>query len=142
MATTKTTLIDQKIAELTKTIAALKTDESISKNTRGTQLYARGRERRVLHLIKTLVAAAGDDVKLVGDDMDTFVLITTLSSERKLTKYEFNEGDDLLTLMEKYPNLSRKDMETKLKKVGLKIDFETKKLVVDPEAAPEAEDAE
>lgn len=123
MATTKTTLIDQKIAELTKTIAALKTDETISKNTRGTQLYARGRERRVLHLIKTLVAAAGDDVKLEGDDMDTFVLITTLASERKTTKYEFNEGDNIFELMQKYENLSRKDMEQKLEKLGLKMDF-------------------
>lgn len=130
MATTKTTLIDQKIAELTKTIAALKTDESISKNTRGTQLYARGRERRILHLIGSLIKAAGDDVKLGADDMDTFVLITTLAEERKSTKYEFNEGDDLLDLMEKYPNLSRKDMEKKLEKVGLKIDFESKKLVL------------
>lgn len=128
MATTKTSLIDQKIAELTSTIASLKTDETISKNTRGTQLYARSRERRVLHLIKALVAAAGDDVKLGTDDMDTFVLITTLASERKLTKYEFNEGDDLLDLMERYPNLSRKDMEQKLSKIGLKIDFITKKI--------------
>lgn len=123
MATTKTSLIDEKIIELTKTIAALKTDESISKNTRGTQLYARGRERRVLHLVRSLVVAAGNDVVLEPEDMDTFVLITTLSSERKLTKYEFHEGDNIFELMQRYENLSRKDMEQKLEKIGLKMDF-------------------
>lgn len=128
MATTKLTLIDEKIAELGKTIASLKTNEDISKNTRGTQLYARSRERRVLHLIRSLVEA-NPDIVLKGDDMETFTLITTLATERKLTKYEFNEGDDLLELMEKYPNLSRKDMEAKLAKQGLKLDFATKSVV-------------
>lgn len=124
MATTiKSTLVQEKIDELTKTIAALKTDETISKNTRGTQLYARGRERRVLHLIGSLLKAAGDDVKLSPEDQDTFALITTLATERKLTKYEFHEGDNIFELMQKYENLSRKDMEQKLEKLGLKMDF-------------------
>lgn len=127
MATTfKSTLVQEKIDELTKTIAALKTDETISKNTRGTQLYARGRERRVLHLIKSLLILAGDDddlVELSPEDQDTFVLITTLATERKVTKYEFHEGDNIFELMQKYENLSRKDMEQKLEKLGLKMDF-------------------
>lgn len=131
MATLKLSIIDDKIDELTKTIAALKTDETISKNTRGTQLYARGRERRVLHLIRSLVEF-NPDVKLEGEDLDTFCLITTLASERSVTKYVFNEGDELLDLMEKYPNLSRKDMEQKLQKLGLAIDFKSKKIVRAP----------
>ena len=131
MATLKLSIIDDKIDELTKTIAALKTDETISKNTRGTQLYARGRERRVLHLIRSLVEF-NPDVKLEGEDLDTFCLITTLASERSVTKYVFNEGDELLDLMEKYTNLSRKDMEQKLQKLGLAIDFKSKKIVRAP----------
>lgn len=123
MATTKTTLIDQKIAELTSTIASLKTDETISKNTRGTQLYARSRERRVLHLIGSLIKVAGEDVKLSPEDQETFVLITTLATERKLTKYEFHEGDNLLDVLEKYPNLNRKQLQEKVEKLGLKLDF-------------------
>lgn len=136
MATTKITLVDEKIDELKKSIATMKTRNVedptdptyISKNTRSTQLYHMQREKRVLHLIRSLVSA-NPDVKLEPDDMDTFVLITTLASERVLTKYVFNEGDDLLDLMEKYPNLSRKDMEQKLEKLGLKIDFKTKKVI-------------
>lgn len=130
MATLTISLIDEKIAELTKTISTLAgrnvddpTDPTyISKNTRGTQLYARKRERRVLQLVKSLVAA-NPDVKLSHEDMDTFVLITSLASEHSATKYVFHEGDNIFELMQKYENLSRKDMEQKLEKLGLKMDF-------------------
>lgn len=136
MATIKTKLVDEKIDELKKaiiTMTARPTDDPtnptyVSKSTKQTQLYHLKRERKVLHLIKSLLAA-NPDVKLEQDDQETFVSITTLASERVTTKYVFNEGDELLDLMERYPNLSRKDMETKLEKLGLKIDFTTKKVV-------------
>lgn len=136
MATLKTTLVDEKIDELKKaiiTMTARPTDDPtnptyVSKSTKQTQLYHLKRERKVLHLIKALIEA-NPDVKLAQEDQETFVSITTLASERTLTKYVFNEGDDLLDLMEKYPNLSRKDMDTKLEKLGLKIDFGTKKVI-------------
>ena len=136
MATLKTKLVDEKIDELKKaiiTMTARPTDDPtnptyVSKSTKQTQLYHLKRERKVLHLIKSLIEA-NPDVTLTQDDQETFVSITTLASERVLTKYVFNEGDELLDLMEKYPNLSRKDMETKLDKLGLKIDFTTKKVV-------------
>lgn len=137
MATTiKTSLIEEKIDELKKLIATTKTRNVedptdptyISKNTRSTQLYHMGREKRVLHLILSLIKA-NPDVTLSPEDSETFALITTLASERVTTKYVFNEGDDVLELMERYPNLSRKDMEARLEKLGLKIDFTTKKVV-------------
>lgn len=136
MATIKTTLVDEKIDELKKaiiTMTARNTEDPtdptyVSKSTKQTQLYHLKRERKVLHLIKSLLEA-NPDVVLSQDDQETFVSITTLASERVLTKYVFNEGDGLLDLMEKYPNLSRKDMEAKLDKLGLAIDFKTKKVV-------------
>lgn len=136
MATLKTKLVDEKIDELKKaiiTMTARPTDDPtnptyVSKSTKQTQLYHLKRERKVLHLIKALIEANPDAV-LSQEDQETFVSITTLASERVTTKYIFNEGDDLLDLMEKYPNLSRKDMEVKLDKLGLKIDFGTKKVV-------------
>lgn len=136
MATIKTNLVDEKIDELKKaiiTMTARPTDDPtnptyVSKSTKQTQLYHLKRERKVLHLIRSLIEA-NPDVKLAQEDQETFVSITTLASERTLTKYVFNEGDDLLDLMEKYPNLSRKDMDTKLEKLGLKIDFGTKKVI-------------
>lgn len=136
MATTKTSLVEGKINELTTSIKVMTARETedktnptyISKSTKQTQLYHMKRERRVLALVKNLIAA-NPDIKLSQEDQDTFVLITTLSSERTTTKYQFNEGDSIFELMSKYENLSRKDMEAKVAKLGLKLDF-TKGIIV------------
>ena len=138
MATTlKTSLVEEKINELTKAIKVMTARETedrtnptyISKNTKQTQLYHMKRERRVLALVKSLVAA-NPDLTLSQEDQETFVLITTLASERTNTKYVFNVGDSLLDIMTKYENLSRKDLDTKLEKLGLKMDYEKTKKVV------------
>ena len=138
MATTlKTSLVEEKINELTKAIMVMTARETedrtnptyISKNTKQTQLYHMKRERRVLALVKSLVAA-NPNLTLSQEDQETFVLITTLASERTNTKYVFNVGDSLLDIMTKYENLSRKDLDTKLEKLGLKMDYEKTKKVV------------
>ena len=138
MATTlKTSLVEEKINELTKAIKVMTARETedrtnptyVSKNTKQTQLYHMKRERRVLALVKSLVAA-NPDLTLSQEDQETFVLITTLASERTNTKYVFNVGDSLLDIMTKYENLSRKDLDTKLEKLGLKMDYEKTKKVV------------
>lgn len=134
--TIKSSLVEEKINELKSAIEVMKrrnvdnpTDPTyISKNTRGTQLYHMGREKRVLHLILSLIKA-NPDVTLSPEDTDTFALITTLASERVTTRYVFNVGDSLLDIMEKYENLSRKDLDAKLDKLGLKLDITTKKVV-------------
>lgn len=138
MATTiKTSLVEEKINELKSAIEVMKrrnvdnpTDPTyISKNTRSTQLYHMGREKRVLHLILALIKA-NPDVTLTPEDSETFALITTLASERVTTKYQFNVGDSLLDIMTKYENLSRKDLDTKLEKLGLKMDYANTKKVI------------
>jgi hypothetical protein len=137
MATTKITLAEEKINELTKAIKVMtaretedKTDPTyIAKSTKQTQLYHMKRERRVLALIKNLIAANPGAV-LSAEDQETFVLITTLSSERATTKYQFQEGDHLMDIMEKYENLSRKDLDKKLEKLGLKMDYADTKTVI------------
>lgn len=124
-----TQLVDEKIDELKSQIAAMKVNETLSKNTRGTQLYKLGRDRRVLHLIRSLLTLAGDDdglVELSEDDMDTFVLITTLAGERaERSSIEVNEGDSILELLQKYEE--KKDLQKKLatacEKKGLKLDY-------------------
>lgn len=136
MATTKISIVDGKINELTSLIKVMTSRETenkldptyIAKSTKQTQLYHMKRERRVLALIKDLIAA-NPDVKLSPEDQETFVLITTLSDERKATKYVFNEGDDLYEIYRKYENLSRKDLDKKLEKLGLKADFESGKII-------------
>lgn len=138
MATTiKTSLVEEKIDELKKAIATMKvrniedpTDPTyIAKSTRNTQLYHMGRERRVLHLILSLLKA-NPDVVLSPEDSETFSLITTLASERVTTKYQFAVGDHLMDIMTKYENLSRKDLDAKLAKLGLKMDYADTKCVI------------
>lgn len=124
-------LCEEKIADLKSQIAAMKTNESISKNTRGTQLYKLGRDRRVLHLINSLLSQVGDKVKFDEADMDTFVLITTLSGERaERSSVEVKEGDSIQELLEKYQD--KKDILKKLQnaceKAGLVMNFKTGKL--------------
>ena len=136
MATTKISIVDGKINELTsfiKVMTARETEDKtnptyIAKSTKQTQLYHMKRERRVLALIKHLIAA-NPNLQLSPEDQETFVLITTLSEERKTTKYVFNEGDSIFELMTKYENLSRKDMEAKVAKLGLKMDFASGKII-------------
>lgn len=135
MATTKTNprvqLIDDKLNELKTVIAETKTSDAISKNTRSTKLYALGRDRRVLHLIRTLMEA-NPDIKLDAADSDTFVLITTLAAERTVqSSVVVNEGDLILDLLQKYAD--KKDISSKLnkacEKAGLKMDYATGKVV-------------
>ena len=136
MATTKTSIVEGKINELTSLIKVMTARETenkldptyIAKSTKQTQLYHMKRERRVLALIKHLIAA-NPDLQLSQEDQETFVLITTLSDERKTTKYVFNEGDDIYDIYRKYENLSRKDLDKKLEKLGLKADFASGKII-------------
>ena len=121
-------LCEEKIADLKSQIAAMKINETLSKNTRGTQLYKLGRERRVLHLINSLIAQLGDNVKFSKDDMDTFVLITTLAGERTArSSVEVHEGDSIQELLEKYQD--KKDILKKLQiaceKANLVMNFKT-----------------
>lgn len=133
-------LCEEKIADLKSQIAAMKTNESISKNTRGTQLYKLGRDRRVLHLINSLITQVGDKVKFDKDDMDTFVLITTLAGERvERSPIEVKEGDSIQELLEKYQD--KKDILKKLQnacnKANLVMNFKTGTLETLSEAKSE-----
>ena len=122
-------LIKGKVEELTSKINALKVanvsdataDDFISPNTRSTQLNKLRRERDVLNLISSLITT---DTKLSDKQTDLLVRLTTLSSERATTRYVFNEGDSIFEVMQKYEKLSRKDIEERCEKVGLKLNFE------------------
>lgn len=128
-----TAVVNDKINELKSQIAAMKVNKTLSKNTRGTQLYKLGRERRVLHLINSLISQLGDNnIKLDEADMDTFVLITTLAGERaERVSVTCQEGDNILDLLQKYAD--KKDLQNKLaaycEKNGLKLDYASGKVV-------------
>ena len=133
MTTNKlSTLCEEKINELKASIAAMKTNETLSKATRGTQLYKMGRERRVLHLVKSLVEQCDSKLKLSEDDMETFTLITTLISERTpRSSVECKEGDSITKLLTKYAEV--RDVYGKLTRYceshGLSMDCANNKIV-------------
>lgn len=129
-------LCDEKITDFTSQIkakTAANTEDPadpsyISKNTKQNMLYHLKRDRATMRLIKHLLDA-NPDVKLSDEDKTHLTLLTTLSTERTGTKYVFNEGDDIFDIMCKYEKLSRKSLEEKLGKQGLKADFATGKIV-------------
>ena len=121
-------LIDGKVEELKTIISSLKVNETLSNSTRGTQLYAKGRDRRVLNLIKALVKQIPSDVELSEKDMDTFTLITCLASERVArSSVVINEGDKLMDVLQKYASVKdiARKIQTQCEKLGLHIDYTT-----------------
>lgn len=122
--------IDEKIVDIKSVIAATKVDEKISKNTRGTKLYALSRERRTIQLIRDLIEAGGDKVILPEDSLNTFTLLTTISSERVVrTGLEVAVGENILDVARRYPNKTIAKIEEQLGKKGLKVDVATNKIV-------------
>ena len=130
MKTTFKSLVDEKINELKSVIAVTKTDDKITKNTRGTKMYKLGRNRRVLCLIRTLLETC-DESKLSDADRDTLTLLTTLENERTAYKVEVQEGDSIMDLLQKYQDT--KDIAAKIQKAcernGLKQDYATGTIV-------------
>lgn len=122
--------IDEKIVDIKAVIAATKTSEEISKNTRGTKLYALSRERRTIQLIRDLIKAGGDKVILPEDSLNTFTLLTTLSSERVVrTGLDVEVGENILEVARKYPNKTLAKIEEQLGKKGLTVDPATGKII-------------
>lgn len=129
-------LCQDKVADFTTQIKAKlaantddPTDPSyISKNTKQNMLYHLKRDRATMQLIQHLLEA-NPTVELSDADRNHLTLITNLSSERTGTRYIFSEGDNIFDIMCKYEKLSRRDLEAKLEKVGLKADFATGKVV-------------
>lgn len=122
--------IDEKIIDLKDEIAATKINGKISKSTRGTKLYGLSRERRILQLVRDLVEAGQDKMILPEDSLNTFTLITTLSSERVVrTSFEAEVGETLMDLAKRYPNKTINKIEEQLEKNGLKLDHSTMQVV-------------
>lgn len=123
-------LIDEKIVDIKAAIAETKTNDKISKATRGTKLYALSRERRTVQLIRDLVKAGGNKVILPDDSLNTFTLLTTFSSERVVrVGLEAAIGDDILDIARKYPNKSLAKITQQLQTKGMDVDEKTGKVI-------------
>lgn len=123
----KIKLIDEKINELKADIAAMKTNETVAKSTRGTQLYKMGRDRKILCLIRSLLEA-NPAVKLSSSDNDTLVSITTLKTERTFSPIVVAEGEMFLDVLQKYSDKKTNSIMKAVEKAGLHVDYATGKL--------------
>lgn len=123
----KIKLIDEKLNELKADIAAMKTNETVAKSTRGTQLYKMGRDRKILCLIRSLLEA-NPAVKLSSSDNDTLIAITTLKAERTFSPIVVAEGEMFLDVLQRYSDKKTNSIIKAIEKTGLHVDYTTGKL--------------
>lgn len=121
----------EKVKDLHTAYNAMKTAEG-SKTTRNSKLYKIKREERTITLIQHLVEQLPADFKWDEADRDTFILLTTLASERVTHEpIVAQEGDKIIDLLQKYDR--RRDLLNKLAaacaSINCHLDFASGKVV-------------
>ena len=115
-------LINAKVDELNASIKAMKANLELSENTVRTQTYQRTHEIHNLLLIRTFI----EGKELSGDLIKWFESAVTLTATRKAkTTITFKDGDDLIKVMDAYPNKSYKDLKKALEEQGFHLDGHT-----------------
>lgn len=97
---THTQMMDARVKELVAKIAAVSTDETIAKTTRGTKLYHLKHELKTLRLINELLS---DAESLSKDAIEHLNGLIKPADERQ-QKFYVEEGEQLLDIMQRYPN--------------------------------------
>lgn len=114
--------INAKVDELADSIESMKNNLNISENTVRTQTYQRTHEIRNLLMIRTLL----EGKEFTGDLVKWFESATTLKAVRKArTTITFQDGDDLLAVMDAHPNKSYKDLKKALEDQGFHLEGHT-----------------
>lgn len=119
-----------KIDEVTEKIKSVTSSESISPNTKSTQLVKFRKERKSLKLINNLLKLLPEDSVLGKDDLETISSLMMLTADRVSAAVSCVEGDSILELMKKYE--SSKNLLNKLQvfceKNALKLNFSSGKV--------------
>ena len=98
-------LVNERVEDLKVSIATTIASDTIADSTKGTKLYGMRKERRVLQLIGEIVSQLPDNVSLTDAAYETMLLITRLQDEKiKATKFYVEEGESIVSIMERYPN--------------------------------------
>lgn len=114
--------VSAKCDELIQEMEAMEKNLNLSANTVKTQTQLKKHEVRNLLIIKTLLE--GKDLE--GDVMKWFESTTTLKSVRKArTTITFHDGDDLLAIMDAYPNKAYKDLIKAMEEQGFHLEGHT-----------------
>lgn len=120
--TTMIAAVAAKCDELISEMEAMEKNLNLSANTVRTQTQLKKHEVRNLIIIKTLLE--GKDLE--GDVMKWFESATTLKAIRKArTAIIFQDGDDMLAVMDAHPNKSYKDLKKALEDQGFHLEGHT-----------------
>lgn len=120
--TTMIAAVAAKCDELISEMEAMEKNLNLSANTVRTQTQLKKHEVRNLIIIKTLLE--GKDLE--GDVMKWFESTTTLKAIRKArTAIVFQDGDDMLAVMDAHPNKSYKDLKKALEDQGFHLEGHT-----------------
>jgi threonine synthase len=115
-------VVAAKCDELISEMEAMEKNLNLSANTVRTQTQLKKHEVRNLIIIKTLLE--GKDLE--GDVMKWFESATTLKAIRKArTTITFQDGDDMLAVMDAHPNKSYKDLKKALEDQGFHLEGHT-----------------
>lgn len=114
--------INAKVNELDASITAMKANLELSENTVRTQTYQRTHEIHNLLLMRTFI----EGKELSGDLLKWFESAVTLTATRKArTTITFHDGDDLLKIMDAYPNKAYKDLIKAMEDQGFHLEGHT-----------------
>lgn len=118
-------IFNTKREEIKSRINQLKTADNISKMTRNTQLSAKRRELATLDLIDELLAMQDyNTAKLSAQAKEQLIKLTTLAEERTQgAAIEIKAGDNILTIMKQYGNLTNfaKRLDKRCMQLHLKL---------------------
>ena len=117
-------------SELKAELADLTNSTAIKESTKSTRRHALRRDLRIVYLLSETVKAVSSEEMMVSEE--------ALQGFNQLcypavagSKVEVKEGDDILSLMEKYADTADllKKLNKAADKIGCKLDFTTGKVV-------------
>lgn len=119
--TTMIAAVAAKCDELIQEMEAMEKNLNLSANTVKTQTQLKKHEVRNLLIIKTLL----EGKELEGDVMKWFESTTTLKAVRKSGGIIFQDGDDILKVMDAHPNKSYEQLKKIMGEQGFHLDGHT-----------------
>lgn len=119
--TTMIAAVAAKCDELIQEMEAMEKNLNLSANTVKTQTQLKKHEVRNLLIIKTLL----EGKELEGDVMKWFESTTTLKAVRKSGGIIFQDGDDILKIMDAHPNKSYEQLKKIMAEQGFHLDGHT-----------------
>lgn len=119
--TTMIAAVAAKCDELIQEMEAMEKNLNLSANTVKTQTQLKKHEVRNLLIIKTLL----EGKELEGDGMKWFESTTTLKAVRKSGGIVFQDGDDILKIMDAHPNKSYEQLKKIMAEQGFHLDGHT-----------------